>query len=192
MQKQAKCGDVALQARVDKADTQGFVWKLLSQGGIEQLGNSGRSEAELARAVAQKLGVSNGLAKREIKGWSPMAISLARWWRGRNTRVAVVLTPFPVFPAIAVLRWLLLTDRESSIRTAQSGIANRIDDDQMESCLGCGDMFRCQLVIQRQGTARWPGRFYGVWRPWWVGLHFVELELALPEQPDAALTASAS
>jgi len=67
MQKQAKCGDVALQARVDKADTQGFVWKLLSQGGIEQLGNSGRSEAELAKAVARKLGVSNGLAKREIR-----------------------------------------------------------------------------------------------------------------------------
>jgi len=67
MQKQAKCGDAALQARVDKADTQGFVWKLLSQGGIEQLGNSGRSEAELAKAVAQKLGVSSGLAKREIR-----------------------------------------------------------------------------------------------------------------------------
>ncbi len=67
MQKQAKCGDAALQARVDKGDTQGFVWKLLSQGGIEQLGNSGRSEAELAKAVAQKLGFSNGLAKREIR-----------------------------------------------------------------------------------------------------------------------------
>jgi anaerobic magnesium-protoporphyrin IX monomethyl ester cyclase len=67
MQKQAKCGDVALQARVDKADLQGFVWKLLSQGGIEQLGNSGRSEAELAMAVSQKLGVSRSLAKREIR-----------------------------------------------------------------------------------------------------------------------------
>ena len=67
MQKQAKCGDAALQARVDKADTQGFVWKLLSQGGIEQLGNSGRSEAELAMAVAAKLGVSKGMAKREIR-----------------------------------------------------------------------------------------------------------------------------
>jgi anaerobic magnesium-protoporphyrin IX monomethyl ester cyclase len=67
MQKQARCGDVALQARVDKGATQGFVWKLLSQGGIEQLGNSGRSESELAMAVSQKLGVSRGLAKREIR-----------------------------------------------------------------------------------------------------------------------------
>jgi anaerobic magnesium-protoporphyrin IX monomethyl ester cyclase len=67
MQKQAKCGDVALQARVDKGDTQGFVWKLLSQGGIEQLGNSGRSESELAVAVSEKLGVGRSLAKREIR-----------------------------------------------------------------------------------------------------------------------------
>ena len=40
---------------------------MLSGGGIEQLGNSGRSEAELARAVSEKLGVSKGLAKQEIR-----------------------------------------------------------------------------------------------------------------------------
>jgi anaerobic magnesium-protoporphyrin IX monomethyl ester cyclase len=67
MQKQAKCGDAVLQARVEKADSQDFVWKLLSRGGIEQLGNSGRSEAELAKATAHKLGVSSSLAKREIR-----------------------------------------------------------------------------------------------------------------------------
>jgi hypothetical protein len=67
MQKQARCGDAVLQDRVDKADTQGFVWKLLSRGSIEQLGNSGRSEAELAKALAQKLGVSSALARREIR-----------------------------------------------------------------------------------------------------------------------------
>lgn len=67
MQKQAKCGDSVLQARVEKADTQGFVWKLLSQRGIEQLGDSGRSEAELAAALSQKLGVSKDLARREIR-----------------------------------------------------------------------------------------------------------------------------
>ena len=67
MQKQAKCGDSALQERVDKGASQGFVWKLLSGGGIEQLGNSGRSEAELAKAVSEKMGVSKGLAKQEIR-----------------------------------------------------------------------------------------------------------------------------
>ncbi len=67
MQKQARRGDPALRERVAKADTQGFVWKLLSTGAIEQLGNPGRSQDELALAAARKLGVSAALARREIK-----------------------------------------------------------------------------------------------------------------------------
>lgn len=67
MQKQARCGDPVLKERVAKADTQGFVWKLLSSGGIEQLGNSGRSQDELAVALSRKLGVSAAMARREIR-----------------------------------------------------------------------------------------------------------------------------
>jgi len=67
MQKQARCGDPVLKERVAKADTQGFVWKLLSSGGIEQLGNSGHSRDELALALSHRLGVSPTLARREIR-----------------------------------------------------------------------------------------------------------------------------
>lgn len=56
-----------MKDRVDKTASQEFVWKLLSGGVIEQIGNLGRSEAELARAVSEKLGVSRGLAKQEIR-----------------------------------------------------------------------------------------------------------------------------
>ncbi|MDM8000292.1 MAG: radical SAM protein [Dehalococcoidia bacterium] len=67
MQRQAKCGDAVLRTRVDRAASQEFVWKLLSEGAIERLGNSGSSEVELAQAVAEKIGVSKGRARREIK-----------------------------------------------------------------------------------------------------------------------------
>ena len=67
MQKQARCGDPALKERVAKADTQGFVWKLLSSGAVEQMGNSGRSRDELALALSRKLDVSPALARREVR-----------------------------------------------------------------------------------------------------------------------------
>lgn len=67
MQKQARRGDAVLRERVAKADTQGFVWKLLSSGGIDRLGNTGRSQDELALALSQTLDVSAALARREIK-----------------------------------------------------------------------------------------------------------------------------
>ncbi len=66
IQKQARCGDIALRERVDRAASQSFIWKLLNGGLIERFGNSGRSEAELAQAVSEKLGVSKKLAKQEI------------------------------------------------------------------------------------------------------------------------------
>ncbi len=67
MLKLARSGDPALKERVAKANTQGFVWKLLSSDGIERLGNSGRSQDELALALSRRLGVSASQSRREVR-----------------------------------------------------------------------------------------------------------------------------